>query len=622
MDVRAILRRLSALSVCLIAFQCLTISAATLPQFRLQVYGLTDSTHTDLEGMRFSGPRMYGMTYESLLTSGRMFGDSAPFLESDFGGQSAWISNGQETQRIGLFDEGHTGPHGTQITVTYAVNQQGQAVGGSYTSKSYELSGGYLRYGISSWFYDGNETHRIGLYNSFDDDPARTYFEYVPFINERGDALGLSYTSTSSFQQAWLYDGAATRPIGLDDEQHRGRDGHVLHEILGLNNQGQAIGLANHYVDSTRKEIRGGSAWLYDGEKTVQLGFTDNIHTSHSGTASSTPVAILDSGLVAGHSLQYWKTGDCERCGDFAVGQTAWVYQDGVTRKVGFPELENFYGTGHAEIEHVSPAGLVAGVTRYQGGETWDHPLAWVDDGTQTVAIDIPEPDFPEGYVVRSNKSIVGFTSEGSVILNSGFFSDPHGLESVQAAWEYKDGSVRQLGLFDNDHRRSDGHTVTQVTQIAQGNSIIGTSEQFFDGQSISSTLWVDQGRGAVPLEVAKEGDDLSRLLFSELKGSNTQGQLAGNTIYWTEDDHYATRPWFYDPLTGPTSIDVPQTMEMYMQGLTETGWVYGNLGPFGESYYGLNNAFLWHASTGLVMLRDLIVEPYRHPRLSRPCRM
>jgi hypothetical protein len=249
---------------------------------------------------------------------------------------------------------------------------------------------------------------------------------------------------------------------------------------------------------------------------------------------------------------------------------------------------------------------LLAGTSSYRSNDGFGVIKLWIDDGMQTIPIALPEPEVPDMPIVYRQIMPFGFTDDESLVVNGEFVADEGRLQFGNS-WVYKDGNLRRVGLYDEAHRRANGSMKTEVTEILHGKFIIGHSDRYDQYSEQGLTMWVDDGSGAVPLELVTAEDDYNDLLFSTLAASNEKGQLAGGTIFRTESGTSVARPWFYDPVTGVIPIEVPDGMRITMKGLTETGWLYGSLAPVAGLPYGQGSAFLWSPSTGFVRLSAML---------------
>lgn len=187
-------------------------------------------------------------------------------------GTAAWFYDGSQTIRIGLTDAAHTRDDGYQASLTSRMSKQGNYVAGG----SYRYSGN-VQIGEDAWLYDGISTVQIGLAGGDLTDASGFQRNVITDINEHGQAIGNSVVvapvSAIGRSAAWFYDGNETRRLGLTDAMHTGRDGARDSTATLLNEQGQVAGISERfngrYIPFANDENDsspwlGMSAWLYD----------------------------------------------------------------------------------------------------------------------------------------------------------------------------------------------------------------------------------------------------------------------------------------------------------------------------------------------------------------------
>jgi hypothetical protein len=602
MDVQVTVRRISAPLVCLIVLQTLTISAATLPQFRLQVYGLMDAAHTDHEGNRFSYLRFLALSP----TSERLFGESIEYRGQYDVGQSSWVSARGRTERIGLFSVSEQEAVGFEYSLIRSISPTGRAIGYS------KLKGAKSLNGTAAWIYDDAGTRQIGLYSSLDPLELLHLAEYPVQMNQQGHVIGQATAydqmlRETPYKWAWIFDGNNSRQIGLVDGEHLNSEGNSFNTAGGINDRGEVIGIARRFSSNGMPSISNQSAWLFDGQSTIRLGLTDELHTSSTGIQSSATYAILDSGIVLGDSAQYLRDDICEYCRNFSRGQTAWAYQNGVTRLLGLEGYENEYDNSYTQILQASPNGLIAGVTSYDSLHGFSPSAYWIDNGVTTTQIEISEPSVPNLPIVYREVSLQGFTEQGGLLINGNFYAD-EGRQRTGVTWEYKDGKLREIGMTDAAHSLPNGWRSSEITELLHGKYIIGHSARYIQGREHGLTMWMDNGINTVPLELIDSNDDSCDLAFSRLTASNAAGQFAGKTYFNTPSGDTKESSWFYDQATGLIPIEVPHNLRFQMEGMTNAGWLFGALTP-PETYPFSGTAVLWHPAWGFVRFDELVVE-------------
>ncbi len=350
--------------------------------------GLMDSDHTNSDGL-------HGSTLFSLNEAGQLAGKSFRYDGNEVAGVSAWFYDGNQAQRIGLYDRDHTRSDGFQASfpIYGKMNESGQVLG---------VSGRYVGADIgvdSFWLFDGTQTLPIGLYGE-DQTRADGYQDLKAYdVNEAGQVLGSSTRYSGQEvggKSVWLYNGNKTLRIGLFDGEHTRGDGFQQSDAPTetLNEAGQAVGYSYRY--SGANEL-GQSAWFFDGSDTSRIGFTDGDHTDLDGVQSSTAVDLNDSGDVIGTSIRY-KDGD-------EFGQSAWLYRNGQTLQLGLVDDDHTAADGFQSTTPIwlGDSGQAAGTSeRFFANRYYRQQSAWFFDGSQTRRIGLTGPDYTEtdnGYL-------------------------------------------------------------------------------------------------------------------------------------------------------------------------------------------------------------------------------
>lgn len=255
-------------------------------------------------------------TSHQLTQSGKVAGATQRFSGQNAMGQAAWVYDGAATVEVGLTGSEHTSSWGHRHSVINQLNESGQAAGNA------ERYIGTERMGYSAWIYDGTATKQIGLVSEqYTSANGYQHSSTSSPLNESGQIAGYSYRYNnfgSVGQDAWLFDGENTTLIGLIDSEHTASSGQRYSVIRGLNEAGQVIGFTNRYDGNTQL---GQDAWLYDplyGAMALQLSVRDD------GYAFSSAEFLGDDGLVLGYYYLY--------SGMTLVGERAfyWTHEDGL----------------------------------------------------------------------------------------------------------------------------------------------------------------------------------------------------------------------------------------------------------------------------------------------------
>lgn len=279
------------------------------------------SSRIDLVGSEFT--RADGFTNSAnfaLNSQGQAAGRNERYDGSDFNGWALWFYNGTSTSRIGFTDSDHTlMSTGWQSSTFRFMNDNGDVAGDS--ARYNNVTGNY--HGQSAWIYSGGATQRIGLFSGdYAKDNGYTFSE-IKAMNSQGHAAGTSelyvrhpvpplISATSDV--TWYYDGVQTKRIGLYggdfQDQYDGFEGSY---ITDMNDQGQVVGFSYRYYGSTGIN-NGRSTWFYDYASDQTFDLT--LSTDQYGKAYSYIEYLGEDGMVLGWYTKYDQQGN--DLGDFA----------------------------------------------------------------------------------------------------------------------------------------------------------------------------------------------------------------------------------------------------------------------------------------------------------------
>lgn len=180
-------------------------------------------------------------------------------------------------------------------------------------------------------------------------------------LTQNGQVLGESVRYNGGVAQlgqtAWLYDGTTHVVVGLVDDDHTSSStGHQSSTATLMNAAGQVIGISSLYIDGVSSV--GGSAWLYEGGTTINIGLVGGEHTQSNGFKYSEVGDLNESGHVIGRSVRYYG-------GNNSLGNTAWLYDGVTTQELGLtgPEYEGSTGVKSSFATFLNETGQVAGIS-------------------------------------------------------------------------------------------------------------------------------------------------------------------------------------------------------------------------------------------------------------------
>ena len=210
------------------------------------------------------------------------------------------MTDGSSTKDIGLIGSGYTNSAtGFRNSTASKLNEAGQAIGGAavYNGSSY--------IGKTSWLYDGTTTTEIGITGGVHINNSGSH-NTAKELNESGQVIGFSqrYNNGSyNGTTAWLYDGVTTKEIGLTSSGHiNSSTAFQKNSSNKINEAGQVLGSAQRFDGATS---RGYDAWLYNGATTKEIGLTGGVHTDSNGTQNNSGSRLNDAGQVTGYAQRY-----------------------------------------------------------------------------------------------------------------------------------------------------------------------------------------------------------------------------------------------------------------------------------------------------------------------------
>lgn len=446
-------------------------AAPTGPAFEVIRLGLQDEAHTAPTPSRtVPGDRIGGIN-----ARGQVVGWSSRYgPDGREAGISAWLFDGKQHVRLGLFDSEH-GSELTAFSNDLRLNARGHVAG--ITRQLYSAGGGR-----SAWVFDGRQTRRIGLVDGEHRHASGEVDLEVTGLNDRGQVIGESYRYASrggpGGLSAWLFDGQATHRIGLVDGDHTGAKGRMQSHAVAIGANGHAIGTSARYDAGGDEDGR--SAWVSDGRGTRRTGLFDSSHTGPQGLQSSEALSVNASGQSIGHSNLY------EGRGRSSPGQSAWFDDGSTTRRIGLWDGAHarLSGGAHSEVHRLNDAGQAIGVSW-----AWNDAAgvtdrltysAWLFDGTQSRPLGLtgPEHRLPDGRISSQAERL---NARGQVIG----ISMRNGARGGYDAWWSDGGQTVAIGLTDGAYTSSSGDRQVRASLLNDAGQVVGSSARFHAGGSV-----------------------------------------------------------------------------------------------------------------------------------------
>jgi hypothetical protein len=386
--------------------------------------------------------------------AGHVFGRSLRWNSERYSlGEDAWVFKGAATQLIGLTGEGYeyalpvSGGGTWRTNYLQLTNQTGQAIG--FSTRVRPTGPGL---GQDVWFYNGTNTHLVGLTGSgyeYVTDAGGLYRGgYTVSLNDAGHVIGgaARYNASGGYlgEDPWIFDGSTTHRIGLSGDEYEydstvtGGGKHRLGHAKLINDAGQVIGFARRFGASAA--YLGQDNWLYDGTTTQLVGLTG------SGYQYATPAGTYRFGEIRRFNQAGQLTGVTQRysASGAYLGTDAWHYDGGAISSIGltgsgyeYANAEGLFRAGDALL--MNEAGEVVGRTsRYDSAGAFLGVSGWFFDDETGVTMPL-EFSFrsPDNYCFTSPALL---TEEGAVLGSYELFDATNSLGSRAFLWSATDG--------------------------------------------------------------------------------------------------------------------------------------------------------------------------------------
>ncbi len=544
-------------------------NALALTTYNIDIIGLYGEEYP-------GGPRYSGHGLGFMNDSGQIAGSTS--LNYGAMGQTAWVYDGNATQILGYYDSLHTREDGYHRSFVYGISVNGMVAG-----RSEQYSGSSV-VGYTAWISENGNTRTIGLVDplvSGDPLSAPTTNDIVG-MNDHGDVFGEAHGG--GIDSAWIYQNNVTQRIGLTDDTHTNLvTGNQYSSLELFNQSGQAAGYSQRhhlYVNEGYDPFSspaGQSAWLFNGQETIELGFTTGDYLRNGISANSTLALLNNSGQVTGYSTRY--------SGNSIVENTAWLYNGEETLRLGIlsADYQAADGSYDAFIRSMNDAGQVIGQSRRHAG--WQGYMAWVSDGYTTTELSLHGARYEiDGVVAYSDANfinqaghVVGRNGTYSEGVNTNVFSSPEGYST----WIFKDGVVQRIGLFDDLHQGNSADHLSSVVDLNEQGQVIGTSRHYVRSSThggFGNSAWFFDGDETIQIGLLSGAYVNSWGQFSTSPEQlNENGQVAGESQrYSNTDSSNGSIAWLYD-------YGLDTTFEMLFSERSD-GYAYSDVGYLSEN--------------------------------------
>lgn len=363
--------------------------------------------------------------------------------------------------------------------------------------------------------------------------------------------------------------------LGYVDNIHTSGSGQRRNNVTKMSAVGRIIGNQTRY--DSRTSPTGQTAWYYNGTSLERIGLFDDAHVSAAdvnnpgGEQISTVSHLNDLGHAAGVSHRY--DGQTTQS-----GQSAWVYADGETRRVGLYESDHARDTGGpvSTLVALNAFGTVVGNSeRYRTNSAFGYSayIQLIDETESTrIGLDLDAAGTTYNEHRRSDGlqfSIVSHLNDlGHAAGITNRYVDGPDLTNIgNSAWlRSANGNTVKAGFTNQDHTRvTDGRKISTVVALNNVGQAVGHSTRYSPstGGQQGQTAWIQPVGGTAPVRlgftdgihtrgnnVAAGGEKNS--VVQEL---NDAGRARGFSTRYDGSTTSGQSAWMSSPTTDPERV-------------------------------------------------------------------
>jgi hypothetical protein len=311
----------------------------------IEFVGLAEPDNLDPAGL-------VQMTVQGLSENGHVFGLSTKHATEGMpvtAGWQAWVAYDGATNAIEFAPE-FTQSDGFHDPTISFVADNGYAAGRSLVWDEGDQSLGNV-----AWHYNGVSAVEVGptdaVHSSYYSSGQR--ISEVLAMDAAGHVVGRSerniydpYDSYAGYS-IWYYDGTTSRIINPEDSAHRKPNGYRYSGFKDMSKSGFVVGTSNRW-DNLNVALRGVTAWLFDGNETIEIGLSGGKYTIGNGKRYNYVVAVNEAGQAVGHA---------NRSGG---GSDAWFYDGTTTIAIQAPQTHPFRYIS-SSVNYLTDDGTVLG---------------------------------------------------------------------------------------------------------------------------------------------------------------------------------------------------------------------------------------------------------------------
>jgi hypothetical protein len=505
---------------------------------------------------------------------------------------------------------------GERTDYPLAVSDAGEVLGNTLITKP---DGQYSLYAWRA--VPGEGAVLLGLSGPAYDFPGNARFDTIAASNASGRIVGNSTRVNPASglplasSDAWIFDGSATRFIGLtpaDVINPDGPDASLLNLPIEVTSEDIVSGISLVY--------RNDGVQYYAGWTTNSAGDTIDLLPPGEGyidpETGARNVQVLDmndAGVVIGSAFNY----------SLGFPILGFAYENGQYRELGLrgPAFEDaeLNVKPRTQPAFINNAGVIVGATiqRFES----DVSGLWMDNGAGAVPIGLSGGLWQTQQFF--SQTLLGLDENGvaSGVAYKLGAPIPQGLPAAQSMFVARSGETTQIGLLDAQHSTPEGYEYNAPFVRAKDGSIAGfairTDVSPLAGSSF--TGWVyDPSRptlGTVaprlrgPQFTSPEGEELSYIIdANDGTAIGIQRVYVGDSDFWYAGFVANIETGTVTPLIFESASD--GRTRTYPLMVTQRGGVFGYYTKFENNEPAGDRPFYWSPRAGFVDLQPANAPP------------
>jgi hypothetical protein len=430
----------------------------------------------------------------------------------------------------------------------------------------------------------------------------------VFFMAANGTIGGVSYRYSGPDhigQDAWIWNGTSTVPIGLSGPLYTRSDGFRVNFPQYSNASGHVAGTSGIVIEPN-PDFAGFHAWAWDGVATHQIGLVGGAHSADadpSGPAYLSVFGMDAAGRVLGNSARY------NHATQQTNGADVWIWNGSATQSIALagPEHTGTQGYRFSYGYMMGDSGkAVGGSQRIIDESTSNGNDTWFWNGTTTQQIGL----FGPGYISPTGlqQSSPTLFEDTLKVAGESFRIDAAGVLLGRAAWVWNGTTTQRVGLTDAVHTSGTGHQVSSPQLLNSLGHAAGSSIRYTGTNQINgSDAWVWNGTSSV--QVGLVGGHFTGLFGFQNSGTlymTDSGQVTGlSSVIFGVDEFVGTAYWVWNGsttqplgLSGPFYADLGGIPGQEIVFHLSNGMVAGTSNRWNSAGLGLGkDAWVWNGT-------------------------